>query len=87
MHVTAAVFLLMCAPQQDPTRTDLGFCDYQSSNGVWNRFGGKLDWGPNAIVGDDPNFQGQGNPKSGNVEMPSRSMLYLDCKFLAAAAN
>lgn len=38
----------------------------QSSDGVWNRFGGKLDWGPNAIVGDDPNFQGQGNPKSGD---------------------
>ncbi|KAG0563439.1 hypothetical protein KC19_8G031600 [Ceratodon purpureus] len=38
----------------------------QSPNGVWNRFGGKLDWGPDAIVGDDPNFQGQGNPKSGD---------------------
>ncbi|XP_024360714.1 uncharacterized protein [Physcomitrium patens] len=38
----------------------------QSPNGVWNRFGGKLNWGPEAIVRDDPNFQGQGNPKSGD---------------------
>jgi hypothetical protein len=29
-------------------------------------FGGKLDWGPEAIVRDDPNFQGRGNPSSGN---------------------
>lgn len=49
------------------TLRDFGVCYSQSSDGVWNRFGGKLDWGPNAIVGDDPNFQGQGNPKSGNV--------------------
>lgn len=38
----------------------------QSPNGVWNIFGGKLAWGPEAIVGDDPNFQGRGNPKSGD---------------------
>ncbi|KAK6928103.1 Alpha-amylase, C-terminal beta-sheet [Dillenia turbinata] len=36
----------------------------QSPNGVWNIFGGKLAWGPEAIVCDDPNFQGRGNPSS-----------------------
>uniref|UniRef100_A0A7N0SYL4 alpha-amylase n=1 Tax=Kalanchoe fedtschenkoi TaxID=63787 RepID=A0A7N0SYL4_KALFE len=39
----------------------------QNSNGVWNIFGGKLAWGPEAIVCDDPNFQGRGNPSSGDV--------------------
>ncbi|KAK9061766.1 hypothetical protein SSX86_018949 [Deinandra increscens subsp. villosa] len=39
----------------------------QSSNGVWNIFGGKLAWGPEAIVCDDPNFQGGGNPSSGDI--------------------
>ncbi|KAH6800665.1 alpha-amylase-like 3 [Perilla frutescens var. hirtella] len=39
----------------------------QSSNGVWNIFGGKLAWGPEAIVCDDPNFQGRGNPSSGEI--------------------
>ncbi|XP_050227688.1 uncharacterized protein LOC126677215 isoform X2 [Mercurialis annua] len=39
----------------------------QSSNGVWNIFGGKLAWGPEAIVCDDPNFQGRGNPSSGDI--------------------
>ncbi|XP_022997780.1 uncharacterized protein LOC111492635 [Cucurbita maxima] len=39
----------------------------QSPNGVWNIFGGKLAWGPEAIVCDDPNFQGRGNPKSGDI--------------------
>ncbi|KAH8963684.1 hypothetical protein BDL97_04G026300 [Sphagnum fallax] len=38
----------------------------QGPNGVWNVFGGKLDWGPEAIVRDDPNFQGHGNPSSGD---------------------
>ncbi|KAH9549463.1 hypothetical protein CY35_10G021500 [Sphagnum magellanicum] len=38
----------------------------QDANGVWNVFGGKLDWGPEAIVKDDPNFQGRGNPSSGD---------------------
>ena len=33
---------------------------------MWNVFGGKLAWGPEAIVRDDPNFQGRGNPSSGN---------------------
>ncbi|KAJ8549954.1 hypothetical protein K7X08_033661 [Anisodus acutangulus] len=36
----------------------------QSPNGVWNIFGGKLAWGPEAIVCDDPNFQGRRNPSS-----------------------
>lgn len=39
----------------------------QSPNGVWNIFGGKLGWGPEAIVCDDPNFQGRGNPSSGDI--------------------
>ncbi|KAK8565990.1 hypothetical protein V6N12_059533 [Hibiscus sabdariffa] len=39
----------------------------QSPNGVWNIFGGKLAWGPEAIVCDDPNFQGVGNPSSGDI--------------------
>lgn len=39
----------------------------QSPNGVWNIYGGKLAWGPEAIVCDDPNFQGKGNPSSGDV--------------------
>ncbi|KAK9924938.1 hypothetical protein M0R45_033279 [Rubus argutus] len=39
----------------------------QSPNGVWNIFGGKLAWGPEAIVCDDPNFQGSGNPSSGDI--------------------
>ncbi|XP_010259617.1 PREDICTED: uncharacterized protein LOC104598963 isoform X2 [Nelumbo nucifera] len=39
----------------------------QGPNGVWNIFGGKLAWGPEAIVCDDPNFQGCGNPSSGDI--------------------
>ncbi|XP_027928272.1 uncharacterized protein LOC114185003 [Vigna unguiculata] len=39
----------------------------QSPNGVWNIFGGKLSWGPEAIVCDDPNFEGRGNPSSGDI--------------------
>ncbi|KAL2523037.1 uncharacterized protein Fot_26965 [Forsythia ovata] len=39
----------------------------QSPNGVWNIFGGRLAWGPEAIVCDDPNFQGSGNPSSGDI--------------------
>ena len=29
------------------------------------QFGGKLDWGPTAICGDDHTYGGQGNPSSG----------------------
>ncbi|XP_050380889.1 uncharacterized protein LOC126798094 [Argentina anserina] len=39
----------------------------QSPSGVWNIFGGKLAWGPEAIVCDDPNFEGRGNPSSGDI--------------------
>ncbi|XP_071707052.1 probable alpha-amylase 2 [Rutidosis leptorrhynchoides] len=39
----------------------------QSENGIWNIFGGKLPWGPEAIVCDDPNFQGRGGPSSGDI--------------------
>ncbi|KAG1347818.1 Alpha-amylase isozyme 2A [Cocos nucifera] len=41
--------------------------DLLSPNGVWNIFGGKLAWGPEAIVCDDPNFQGRGNPSTGDI--------------------
>lgn len=34
---------------------------------MWNIFGGKLAWGPEAIVCDDPNFQGRGNPSTGKL--------------------
>ncbi|KAH7435067.1 hypothetical protein KP509_06G047800 [Ceratopteris richardii] len=40
---------------------------HKGPNGVWNVFGGKLAWGPEAIVRDDPNFQGKGNPSSGDI--------------------
>ncbi|KAJ4826079.1 hypothetical protein Tsubulata_015174 [Turnera subulata] len=39
----------------------------QSPNGIWNIFGGKLAWGPEAIVCDDPHFEGRGNPSSGDI--------------------
>ncbi|WCJ25592.1 Alpha-amylase [Euphorbia peplus] len=39
----------------------------QSPNGVWNIYGGKLAWGPEAISCDDPNFQGRGNPSTGDI--------------------
>ncbi|KAH9315241.1 hypothetical protein KI387_023868, partial [Taxus chinensis] len=39
----------------------------QSPNGVWNIFGGKISWGPEAIVCDDPKFQGRGHPSSGDI--------------------
>lgn len=38
----------------------------QSPDGTWNIFGGKLAWGPDAIVRDDPNFHGRGNLSSGD---------------------
>lgn len=30
---------------------------YQNQNGVWNIFGGHLNWDDRAIVADDPHFQ------------------------------
>jgi len=30
---------------------------YQNKNGVWNIFGGYLDWDDSAVVSDDPHFQ------------------------------
>ena len=32
-------------------------------------YGGKLAWGPEAIVRDDPNFQGLGNLSSGTYKV------------------
>ncbi|XP_029127408.1 alpha-amylase 3, chloroplastic isoform X2 [Cajanus cajan] len=39
---------------------------YQNKNGVWNIFGGRLNWDDSAVVGDDPHFQGKGNKSSGD---------------------
>lgn len=39
---------------------------YQGPTGVWNQFGGKLDWDQRAIVSDDWNFGGQGHPSEGD---------------------
>ncbi|KAK0573163.1 hypothetical protein LWI29_003824 [Acer saccharum] len=38
----------------------------QNQNGIWNIFGGRLDWDDRAIVADDPHFQGRGNKSSGD---------------------
>lgn len=32
---------------------------YQNQNGVWNIFGGLLNWDDRAVVADDPHFQVQ----------------------------
>ncbi|KAF5746683.1 alpha-amylase 3 chloroplastic [Tripterygium wilfordii] len=39
---------------------------YQNPNGVWNIFGGRLNWDDRAVVADDPHFQGRGNKSSGD---------------------
>ncbi|KAJ0446996.1 putative glycosidase [Helianthus annuus] len=39
---------------------------YQNQNGIWNIFGGLLNWDDRAVVGDDPHFQGRGNKSSGD---------------------
>ncbi|XP_008808382.2 alpha-amylase 3, chloroplastic isoform X2 [Phoenix dactylifera] len=39
---------------------------YQNQNGIWNIFGGHLNWDDRAIVADDPHFQGRGNKSSGD---------------------
>ena len=38
----------------------------QSPTGVWNRFGGGMPWDARAIVSDDPHFEGEGNPSTGD---------------------
>ncbi|CAL5229985.1 g13418 [Coccomyxa viridis] len=38
----------------------------QDSKGVWNQYGGRLDWDARAIVRDDHNFGGRGGPASGD---------------------
>lgn len=30
---------------------------YQNQNGVWNIFGGRLNWDDRAVVSDDPHFE------------------------------
>ncbi|KAG7586467.1 Glycosyl hydrolase family 13 catalytic domain [Arabidopsis thaliana x Arabidopsis arenosa] len=39
---------------------------FKNQNGVWNLFGGRLNWDDRAIVADDPHFQGRGNKSSGD---------------------
>ncbi|XP_058194810.1 alpha-amylase 3, chloroplastic isoform X3 [Rhododendron vialii] len=39
---------------------------YRNQNGVWNIFGGLLNWDDRAVVADDPHFQGRGNKSSGD---------------------
>lgn len=39
---------------------------YQNHNGIWNIFGGRMNWDDRAIVSDDPHFQGRGNRSSGD---------------------
>ncbi len=45
---------------------DLGTA-LQDEKGIWNRFGGRLDWDSRAIVADDRNFGGRGGPSSGEL--------------------
>jgi hypothetical protein len=37
----------------------------QSEDGKWNKFGGRLSWGPSAICCNNPAFGGTGNHKTG----------------------
>ncbi|KAK9052138.1 hypothetical protein SSX86_028766 [Deinandra increscens subsp. villosa] len=39
---------------------------YQNQNGIWNIYGGLLNWDDRAVVSDDPHFQGRGNKSSGD---------------------
>ncbi|KFK41403.1 hypothetical protein AALP_AA2G126100 [Arabis alpina] len=39
---------------------------FKNDNGVWNQFGGRLNWDDRAVVADDPHFQGRGNKSSGD---------------------
>ncbi|XP_042052904.1 alpha-amylase 3, chloroplastic-like isoform X2 [Salvia splendens] len=39
---------------------------FRNQNGVWNIFGGRLNWDDRAVVSDDPHFQGRGNKSSGD---------------------
>ena len=49
--------------------------DEQNEDGVWNQYsddvpnhpGRRIDWGPEAIVGDDPNFEGEGHEDQGDT--------------------
>ena len=37
----------------------------QDSQGRWNKFGGRLPWGPDAICNNNPTFGGTGHAKMG----------------------
>ncbi|XP_030543703.1 alpha-amylase 3, chloroplastic [Rhodamnia argentea] len=39
---------------------------HKNQNGIWNIFGGRLNWDDRAVVADDPHFQGRGNKSSGD---------------------
>ena len=40
---------------------------YQNDKGIYNVFGGQLSWNSDAIISNDPNFQGTGNYSSGEI--------------------
>ncbi|THF98260.1 hypothetical protein TEA_005527 [Camellia sinensis var. sinensis] len=41
--------------------------EYQNQNGVWNIFGGRLNWDDRAVVADDPHFQVWKGLKNGSI--------------------
>jgi len=41
--------------------------NHQDANGIWNKFGGRMDWDAHAIVSDDPHFHGRGNVSTGDA--------------------
>lgn len=59
----------------------------QGENGIWNVFGGKLAWGPDAIVRDDPNFHGRGNISSGKFRTVFVVVYYIFLQWLTVDAR
>lgn len=53
MHIAATCVCSRCAT-------------YQSSDGRWNKFGGRLAWDPSAICNNNPAWAGRGNHKTGD---------------------
>jgi hypothetical protein len=43
---------------------------FQGPDGLWNQYGGKLDWDARAIVSDDPHFGGQGTRAKATSSTP-----------------
>lgn len=68
--------------------------DEQDENGVWNLYGddidhegNKINWGKWAITGDDPDFQGQGNPDTGDDYGAAPDLDHLNPELRAALIN